>query len=124
MTSGPRLEYRGVYEPFEIERALVVADRLPVEAELGDVRGGDQFRGDRAGDQKPARVVRMPDADMAVGVDHRLPREDAIGDHQILDKGVEAAHGRDPIGELRRRMRVIALSCPRIGTAVNPLVLR
>jgi hypothetical protein len=32
----PRLEDRRVDKPFEIERALVVADRLPVEPEFDD----------------------------------------------------------------------------------------
>ena len=61
--------------------------------ELDDVLGGDQFRGERARDQKMVRVVRVPDADMAVGVDHVLLRQDAVGNHQILDGGVEAGHG-------------------------------
>jgi hypothetical protein len=93
----PRLEDRRVNEPLEIKRALVVADRLPVEAELDDVFGSDQFRGNRAGDQKPARILRVPDTDMAIGVDHLLLGEDAIGNHQILDEGVEAVNGHDPI---------------------------
>jgi hypothetical protein len=35
----------------------------------------------------------MTDADMAIGIDHLLPGEDAVGDHEILDKAVEIAHG-------------------------------
>ena len=49
--------------------------------------------GETDGDQKAVRILRMPDADMAVGVDHVLFREDTVGDYQILDQGVEAAHG-------------------------------
>ena len=49
--------------------------------------------GETDGDQKAVRILRMPDADMAVGVDHVLLGEDAVGDHQILDQGVEVAHG-------------------------------
>ena len=30
---------------------------------------------------------------MAVGVHHVLAREDAVGDDEILDDGVEVAHG-------------------------------
>jgi hypothetical protein len=89
---GPRLEDRRVNEPLKIERALVVAGRLPVESELDDVFGADQLGRDRAGDQKAARILRMPDADMAIGVDHVLLGENAVGDHEILDQGVEAAH--------------------------------
>jgi hypothetical protein len=32
---------------------------------------------------------------MAVRVHHVLLREDAVGDHEILDKAVKAAHGND-----------------------------
>lgn len=60
-------------------------------------RAWSRYWGDRAGYQKPARIVRMPDADMAIGVDHLLLGEDAIGNHQILDEGVEAVNGHDPI---------------------------
>jgi hypothetical protein len=42
-------------------------------------------------------IVRVPNADMAVCVHHILLRKDAVGDHEILDKGVKAAHGHhDP----------------------------
>ncbi len=90
----PRREDRGVNKAFEIELLAVVAHRLAVEVELDDIRGRDQFRGERARDQKAMRVVGVADADMAVGVDDVLLREDAVGDHQILDQGIEAAHRR------------------------------
>ena len=89
---GPRLEDRGVNEPLEIKRAFFLAHWPPVETELDDVIGGDELRSYRAGDQKMVRVVRVTQADMAVGVDHVLLCEDAIGNHQIPEGVVEAAH--------------------------------
>src|SRR5262249_31055847 len=71
----------------------VVAHRLAAEIEFDDVLGTDQVRRQGARDEEPLRVVRMTDADMTVGVDHLLPRQDAVGDHQIADQSVEAAHG-------------------------------
>ena len=38
------------------------------------------------------RIVGMTDADVAVGVDHLFFGEDAVGDHEVLDDGVDIAH--------------------------------
>jgi hypothetical protein len=39
------------------------------------------------------RIVGMAHADMAVRVHHFLSRQDAIGDDEVLNDGVEIAHG-------------------------------
>ncbi len=44
--------------------------------------------------KKLLRIVRMADADVAVGVDHVLLGEDAVGDDEVLDEGVEVGHDR------------------------------
>src|SRR4051812_18161930 len=90
---GPSLEDRGVNEPLQVKRTLIVPHRLPVEVEFDDIFGGDQFWGNRARDQKMRRIVRMSDADMTVRIHDFLLREDAVGDHEILNKGGKAAHG-------------------------------
>ena len=51
----PRLEDRRMYEALEIEACVFVTHRLPVEAELDDIFGGDQFWSERARDQKCRR---------------------------------------------------------------------
>jgi hypothetical protein len=92
---GPSLKDRRVNEPLEVERTVFVPHRLRVEAEFDDIFRGDQFRGDRACNQKMPRIVRVSDTDMPVRVHHVLFCEDAVGDHEILDEGVKAAHGHD-----------------------------
>ncbi len=94
---GARFEDRGVNKALEIEGGALIAHRLAVEVELDDVLGTDQLRGHRTGDQKMVRVVRMSDADMAVGVDHLLLGEDAVGDHEVLDDRIETAHDRTAV---------------------------
>ena len=39
--------------------------------------------------KKRLRIVGMAHADMAVGVDHVLLGEDAVGDHEVFDDGIE-----------------------------------
>jgi hypothetical protein len=39
------------------------------------------------------RIVGMANADMAICVHHLLSRQDAIGDDEVLNEGVEIAHG-------------------------------
>jgi hypothetical protein len=43
----------------------------------------------------------LSDADMALRVHHVLLRKDAVGDHEMLDEGVKAAHGYDDPSEGR-----------------------
>ena len=53
----------------------------------------------------------MADADMAVGVHHLLAREDAIGDNEVLEEAIEAAHAR------ARSCNIDEASLPhRVGT--------
>ena len=91
---GAGREDRGVDEPLEIELMAVIAHGIAVEIELDNIVGTDQFRRERARDQKAVRVVGMTDADMAVGVDDIFARQNAIGDDEILDQSLEAAHRR------------------------------
>ena len=81
----PRLVDRRMDEALEIERALLVPHRLAVEAELDDVVLLDQLGRERARDEEALRIVGMADADVAVGVDHVLLGEDAVGDDEVLD---------------------------------------
>ncbi len=89
---GPRRKDRRVNEPLEIKARAPAAHRLAVEAELDDVIGTDQLRGERAGDQEPVRMVGMADADMAISIDDLLPGEDPVGDDKVLDQRIEIAH--------------------------------
>jgi hypothetical protein len=89
---GPCRKDRRVNKALEIERAFLVAHRLSAEIELDDVIGGDEFRSDRTSDQKMGRVVGVSHADMAVGINHVLLPKNAVGDHQVPDIVIEAAH--------------------------------
>ncbi len=53
----------------------------------------DQVGRDRAREKEMLGIVGIADADMAVGVHHVLLRQDAVGDDEILDDGIEIAHG-------------------------------
>ena len=90
---GPRLVDGGVNEPFEIERARLVAHGLPVKPQFDDVLGLDQLGRDGAGEEKMLWIVGMANTDMAVCIHHLLARKDAIGDDEIANDGVEIAHG-------------------------------
>src|SRR5215472_1743705 len=88
----PRRENRGMNEALEIKAAVLVSRRLTLEVELDNIFGTHQIGSKRAGNQKPVGIVRVADADMAVGVDHLLAGEDPIGDHEILDQSIKTAH--------------------------------
>jgi hypothetical protein len=45
-----------VNEPLEEECTLFAAHQLPIKVEFDDIFGDDQFRGDRARDQKMPRI--------------------------------------------------------------------
>ena len=90
----PRREDRRMYKAFEIKAAVPAAHRPTVEVELDDVSGAHQLRRQRTGDQKAVGMVRVTNPDMAIGIDDLLPRQDSVGDHQVLDQIVENAHGR------------------------------
>jgi hypothetical protein len=79
-------------EALEIKAAVPVARRLTVQVEFDDVFGADQLRGERAGDQEAVGIVRVTNADMTVSVDDLLSGEDPVGDHEVLDQGIEIAH--------------------------------
>ena len=93
MDVRPRFVDGGMDETLKIQRALLVAHRLAVEPEFDDIVTLDQFWRHRARQKEMLRVVRVADADMTVGIHHLLAREDAVGDDEILDDGVEIAHG-------------------------------
>ena len=88
---GPRLEDRGVDEALEVERTRLVAHRLAVEPELDDVVALDQLGRERAREEEVLRLVGMADADMAIGVDHVLLGQDAVGDDEIVEESVSCS---------------------------------
>ena len=96
----PRLVDRAVDEALEIGRARV-AHRRAVEPELDDVGAGDEFRAERARQQIVVGLLRVADADVAVGVDHVLLRQDPIGDHQIADRALQLVHASVLPGPMR-----------------------
>ena len=99
---GARLIDRGVDEPLQVKRARLAAHRLAVEAQFHDVAALDQIGSERAREKEMLRLVRVPDADVAVGIHHVFLGEDAVGDHEVLDDGVEAAHGSVILAEAIR----------------------
>ena len=85
MDVGPRLVDRGMNEALEVERTLLVAHRLAVEAQLDDVLALHQLGRDRVREEEMLGIVGIADAHVAVGVHHLLSREDTVGDDQILN---------------------------------------
>jgi ABC-type phosphonate transport system ATPase subunit len=93
MDIRPRFVDGGMDEALKIQRALLVAHRLAIEPEFDDIVTLDQLGRHRARQKEMLRVVRIADADMTVGIDHLLAREDSVGDDEVLDDGIEIAHG-------------------------------
>jgi acyl-coenzyme A synthetase/AMP-(fatty) acid ligase len=67
-----------VDEALEHRLAAAGIERLAVEVVLDEVRFLDQLRRDRSGKVVALRVARRAQADVAVGVDDAVRREDAI----------------------------------------------
>ncbi len=88
---GPRLEDRGMNETLEVGLALVL-DRLALLVEFDQIVTLDQLRRPRARHEETLRIVGMPHADMAVGVDHILVGQNAIGDHKVAQQIIKLAH--------------------------------
>jgi hypothetical protein len=91
----PRLIDGAVDIALQIGRAYV-ALRRAVELELDDVRGCDELGAERPRQQIMVGLVRMADADVAVGVDHLLLRQNPVGDHQIADRTFQFIHAEPP----------------------------
>ena len=74
-------------EALDEQRTAAPVDRIGLEIELHDVLGGHQAGRDRARHQIAARIGRMADADVAIGVEHAAVVEDAVRQHQLFDHG-------------------------------------
>jgi hypothetical protein len=59
----------------------------------------DQFRRQRARDEEVLGIVGIADADMALGIDHVLLGENAVGDDEVFDKRIEVGHKNFPEAE-------------------------
>ena len=101
----PRFVDRAVDEALQIGRAAALVDRRAVEGIFDDVVALDALRRARPRQQIMLRIVGMPGADMAEGIDDALVGQDAIGGHQFFENEIELAHcgasplsGRDPMG--------------------------
>ena len=84
---------RGMDEALEVESALIVAHRVSFEIQLDDVVALHQVGSERPRKEEMLRIGGIANADMAVGIDHILFRQDAVGDDEILNDGVEIGHG-------------------------------
>ena len=93
---GPRAKRLAVDEALEEHAAAALIDRIGVEVELHDVLGRHQRRRPRARQQIALRICRMPDADMAPGVEHAVLRQDAACGDQVVDqRGIDRTGGRN-----------------------------
>jgi hypothetical protein len=88
---GPRLENRRMDEALEIGLTLVI-DGFALLVELDQVVALDQFRSQRARHEKPLRIVGMPHADMAIGIDHVFVGKNAVRDDDVAQQVFELAH--------------------------------
>src|SRR5271166_4094303 len=78
-----------------IASCSAMAFTLQVEFDGGF--GIHQLRGERAGGQEAVRIVRVTDADMAIGVDDPLPCEDPVGAYEVLDQPLEITRRVHPL---------------------------
>src|SRR5262249_61671273 len=81
-----------VDEALEVKHAFFLAHRLTVETELDNVFAVNEVRRERARDKEVLRLVGMADADVAIGVDHILMRQDTVGNDEGGDDSVDVAH--------------------------------
>src|SRR5262245_38874341 len=89
----PSLIDRGMDEALPIEHAPFGCHRLAVETKLDDVILLDESRGQRTRDEEVARIDRVANADVAVGIDDTLLGEDAVGNDEVLKEVAKFAHG-------------------------------
>ena len=89
---GTRFVDRAVNKSFEIQRATVGADRMPVQGEFHNVGALDQLRTARPRQQVALGMVGMAHTDVAIGIYHAFVGEDAVGDHELADVEVQVAH--------------------------------
>jgi hypothetical protein len=97
---GARAVRGSVDRALRVQRLALRIPRPVVEGELQDVAALDQLRAPRAGQEVTVWVQRVPDADVAEGVDHALVREDPVGDDQIAEGRVDThlfRHGSAPL---------------------------
>lgn len=94
----PGAEDGAMDEAFEVKGALFLADGLAIEGELEDIFTSDKFGRQGAGQEKMAGILGMPHTHVAIGIDHILMREDAIGNDEIVEQVVELANGSSPAG--------------------------
>src|ERR1700694_4885668 len=91
---GPRLIDAAMDDALAVERHARRRYRLGVERELVDVRGLDQLRAARAGEEIAARIAGVAHADMAEAVEHAFVGDDAIGEGELIAGLVERiGHG-------------------------------
>src|SRR6185437_11524322 len=74
-----RLKDASMDEAFKIEGTRFLLHRRTVECKGNDVAMGDESWGHRTSKEKIFRSVRMTDANMAIGVNHILMGEYAVG---------------------------------------------
>src|SRR5262249_7405213 len=77
---------------FEIQRATVGADRIPVQGEFHNIVALDQLRTARPCQQIVLGMLGMAHTDVAVGIYHAFVGEDAVGDHELANVEVQVAH--------------------------------
>ena len=70
----------------------LVLDRLTRLIELDQIVAFDQFRRARARHEEAFRIVGMPHADMAIGIDDVFVGENTVGDNKVAQEIVELAH--------------------------------
>jgi hypothetical protein len=72
--------------------AAFFMDGISLDIQLHDVVCGDEFRRERAGHEKGVRVVRIANADVAIGIDDALVREYPIRNDQVIDQSLSFFH--------------------------------
>src|SRR5262249_10839669 len=88
--------------------------------ELHDVAAFDQLRAARAREEVAIRPPRIPDADVAEGVDHSFVGQYPVSDDKVVESGLEGRflrHWAAPLSDvgIRPRPRWLTVRCtPRM----------
>jgi hypothetical protein len=90
---GSRFVEAAMDEALEIGWTTIVAHDFAIERELHDVALLDELGAARARQEKALGIGRVAHADMAIGVDHALMRQNAVGDDEVVECLFELTHG-------------------------------
>ena len=88
----PGLIYAPVDRPLGIHGAALLVHGVSLQGVFHEVVPFHQVRGSGLGKDVPIGPFRVTDTDVAIGVNHALPRQDSVGRDQQFQLFVDVVH--------------------------------